>query len=132
DGTLVLGDSASGTGRLDIDATSAVFGGGSNGGVAPFTAGQLATLTNAGRIDLSNGGGAGDTFTVVGNYVGNGGALYLNTVLGDDSSASDKLVISTGSASGTTGVGILNAGGAGASTVADGILVVQAINGATT
>lgn len=132
DGTLLLGDSASGTGRLDIDATSAVFGGGSNGGVAPFVAGQLATLTNAGRIDLSNGGGVGDTFTVVGNYVGTGGALYLNTVLGDDSSASDKLVISTGSASGTTGVGILNAGGAGASTVADGILVVQAINGATT
>lgn len=132
DGTLVLGDSASGTGRLDIDATSAVFGGGSNGGVAPFVAGQLATLTNAGRIDLSNGGGVGDTFTVVGNYVGTGGALYLNTVLGDDSSASDKLVISTGSASGTTGVGILNAGGGGASTVADGILVVQAINGATT
>ncbi|HAI46281.1 MAG TPA: autotransporter outer membrane beta-barrel domain-containing protein, partial [Stenotrophomonas sp.] len=132
DGTLVLGDSASGSGRLDIDATSAVFGGGSNGGVAPFVAGQLATLTNAGRIDLSNGGGVGDTFTVAGNYVGNGGALYLNTVLGDDSSLSDKLVISTGSASGTTGVGILNAGGAGASTVADGILVVQAINSATT
>ncbi len=113
DGTLVLGDSANGAGRLDIDATSAVFGGGSNGVVAPFVAGQLATLTNAGRIDLSNGGGVGDSFTVVGNYVGTGGALYLNTVLGDDSSASDKLVISTGSASGTTGVGILNAGGGG-------------------
>ncbi|MCF7750467.1 autotransporter domain-containing protein [Bacillus subtilis subsp. subtilis] len=132
DGTLVLGDSGSGTGRLDIDATSAVFGGGSNGGVAPFLAGQRATLVNAGRIDLSNGGGPGDTFTVVGNYVGNGGALYLNTVLGDDSARSDKLVISGGSASGTTGVGILNAGGTGASTVADGILVVQAVNGATT
>jgi len=132
DGTWVLGDSGSGTGSLDIDATSAVFGGGSNGVLAPFVAGRLATLTNAGRIDLSNGGGVGDTFTVVGNYVGNGGALYLNTVLGDDSSLSDKLVISAGSATGTTGVGILNAGGTGASTVADGILVVQAINGATT
>ncbi|WP_122588361.1 autotransporter outer membrane beta-barrel domain-containing protein, partial [Pseudomonas viridiflava] len=53
-------------------------------------------------------------------------------VLGADDAASDRLVISNGVASGTTGVGILNAGGAGTETVADGILVVQAINGAST
>jgi len=132
DGPLTLGDSGTGTGTFTIDATSAVFGGGGNGRIAPFASGQLATVSNAGRIDLSNGGGAGDSFTIVGNYVGHGGALYLQTVLGDDSSVSDKLVISNGSASGTTGVGILNVGGAGAATVVDGILVVQAINGATT
>lgn len=132
DGALTLGDTGSGTGTLDIDATSAVFGGGANGRIAAFNAGQLATVNNAGRIDLSNAGGAGDSFTIVGNYVGNNGALYLQSVLGGDGSASDKLVIDSGRASGSTGVGILNAGGAGAATVLDGILVVQAINGATT
>lgn len=132
DGTLTLGDAGSGTGTLDIDATSALFGGGADGRIAPFAPGQLANVFNAGRIDLTNAGSAGNTFTIVGNYTGNGGALYLQTVLGDDSSSSDRLVISSGSATGTTGVGIFNAGGAGAATVVDGILVVQAINGATT
>ena len=132
DGGLTLGDSASGTGVLNIDATSVVFGGNASGRIAPFAATQLATVNNAGRIDLSNGGNVGDSFTIVGNYVGNNAAVYLQSVLGDDSSLSDKLVISNGVASGTTGVGILNVGGGGAATVADGILVVQAINGATT
>jgi len=133
DGDLALGDSGSGTGTLDVDATSTLFGGGANAGVVAFNPALPVTLTNAGRIDLTNGGGApGDTFTIAGNYTGNGGALYLDTVLGADDSASDRLVISGGVASGTTGVGILNAGGGGAETVADGILVVQAINGATT
>lgn len=132
DGTLTLGDAGSGTGRLDIDATSALFGGAASGRIAPFTAGQRATVRNAGRIDLSNRGTPGDSFTIVGNYVGDNGALYLQAVLGDDSAASDRLVIANGRASGHTGVGIFNVGGAGAATVADGILVVQATNGATT
>ncbi|MER2177841.1 MAG: autotransporter domain-containing protein, partial [Stenotrophomonas maltophilia] len=133
DGNLTLGDSGTGTGALDIDATSAVFAGGLDASVAPFATGQLATVTNAGRIDLSNGGSrVSDAFTIVGNYVGNGGALYLQSVLGDDSSLSDKLVIANGSASGTTGIGVLNVGGTGAATLADGIMVVQATNGAST
>ncbi len=133
DGDLRLGDSGSGSGTLDVDATSTLFGGGINAGIVAFNAALPVNVTNAGRIDLTNGsGGAGDAFTIAGNYTGNGGALYLDTVLGADDSASDRLVISNGLASGTTGVGILNAGGAGAETVADGILVVQAINGATT
>jgi len=133
DGDLGLGDSASGTGTLDVDATSTLFGGGVNASIVAFNAALPVSVTNAGRIDLTNGtNGAGDAFTIAGNYTGNGGALYLDTVLGADDSASDRLVISNGVADGTTGVGILNAGGAGAETVADGILVVQAINGAST
>ncbi|MBT2766957.1 autotransporter domain-containing protein [Stenotrophomonas sp. ISL-67] len=133
DGDLHLGDSATGTGTLDVDATSALFAGGINASIAAINAALPVDVTNAGRIDLTNGGhGAGDAFTIAGNYTGNGGALYLDTVLGADDSASDRLVISNGIADGTTGVGILNAGGAGAETVADGILVVQAINGAST
>ena len=93
DENLVLGDTGTGTGTLSIDATSTLFGGGANGGVTPFTAGQLATVINAGRIDLTNGGGgASDTFTVHGNYVGNGGLLLL-TPSSATTFASDKLVI---------------------------------------
>ncbi len=130
---LVLGDSETGTGTLSIDSTSTLFGGGANSAVTPFAAGQLATVINAGRIDLTNGGDSlADTFTIAGNYTGDGGMLLLQTELGDDSSASDKLVISDGSASGSTSISVINVGGAGASTVQDGIMVVEAVNGATT
>lgn len=132
DGALVLGDAGSSSGTLDIDATSALFASGTANSIAAFAAGAFATVNNAGRIDLGSNATAGDVFTIAGHYIGNGGALYLDTVLGDDSSASDRLVISGGSASGTTGIGVRNAGGGGAETVADGILLVQALNGATT
>lgn len=133
DGDLILGDSGSGTGVLDIDATSVLFAGGLDARVAPFAGAQLATLNNAGRIDLSNGSnGAGDAFTVVGNYVGSGAGIYLQSVLAGDGAASDRLVVSGGVASGSTGLGILNAGGSGAATLADGILVVQSVNGGRT
>ncbi|CAI2935514.1 autotransporter family protein [Aminobacter niigataensis] len=131
DGNLVLGDAGTGTGTLTVDATSTLFGGGQNAHVLAVSG--LANVINAGRIDLTNGGGGtGDTFTINGNYQGNGGLLFLDTVLGSDGSASDKLVISGGTATGSTGIEIVNAGGAGGLTVADGILVVEAIGGATT
>ncbi|WP_048648920.1 autotransporter domain-containing protein [Nitratireductor soli] len=133
DDTLVLGDSGTGTGILTVDSASTIYGGGANGGIAAFTAGQLADVVNSGRIDLTNGGAStSDTFTISGNYTGNGGQIFLDTVLGDDSSASDKLVIDSGAASGTTGMNIINAGGSGALTAQDGIMVVEALNGATT
>ncbi|MFT0213687.1 autotransporter outer membrane beta-barrel domain-containing protein [Pseudomonas sp. F1_0610] len=56
--------------------------------------------------------------------------IELNTVFGDDSSLTDKIIIN-GSAKGQTGLKFVNAGGAGASTK-NGILVVDAINNATT
>ncbi|ELS2105941.1 fibronectin-binding autotransporter adhesin ShdA [Salmonella enterica] len=64
----------------------------------------------------------GNTLYVDGNYTGNGGSLYLNTVLGDDDSATDKLVI-TGDASGTTDL-YINGIGNGAQTT-NGIEVVD-------
>lgn len=133
DGDLVLSDFTTSGGTLNIDPTSAVFAGGLNASVRSFTAGQQVTLNNAGRIDLSNGSsGAGDAFTIAGNYVGNGGGVYLQSVLGADGSPSDRLVISNGVASGSTGLGIINTGGGGAETLADGIMVVQSINGGST
>ncbi|MFS2043311.1 autotransporter outer membrane beta-barrel domain-containing protein, partial [Stenotrophomonas geniculata] len=131
DGDLVLGDSGSGTGTLTVDDTSTVYAGSGGHAIRPFNSGALVEMVNAGRIDLT-GTGAGDVFTVRGNYRGDGGGLYLRTVLGVDNSTSDRLVIDGGTATGTTGIGVLNAGGSGAATLADGILVVQALNGGRT
>ncbi len=115
DGTLKLGDSGTGTGSLSVDASSTLYGGGFNSAIQAFTAGQLAQVTNAGRIDLTNGStGATDRLTISGNYVGAGGLLLVQTELGDDSSASDRLVLSGGTASGSTGISVVNVGGAGA------------------
>jgi type V secretory pathway adhesin AidA len=133
DADLVLADATTADGTLDIDSTSTVFAGGLDASVRSFTAGQQVNVINAGRIDLSNGSnGPGDAFTIAGNYVGNNGGVYLQSVLAGDGAPSDRLVISNGVASGSTGLGILNAGGSGAATLADGILVVQSINGAST
>ena len=129
-GTLKLGDSATGTGALDIDRTSALLVG--TGTIEPFTAGQLVNVANSGLIDMTTGSStASDSLTINGNYTGNGGQVALQTVLGADDSASDKLVISNGTFAGTTGLLINPLGGAGAATVRNGILVVQALNGAS-
>jgi len=131
DGVLLLGDAQSGRGTLTVDASSALFATGTAGGIAAFAPGAWVDVFNAGRIDLSSDARTGDRFTIAGNYTGRGGAVYLDTVLGGDDAASDRLVVSGGRISGTTGLGILNAGGSGALTGGDGILVVQALNGAS-
>jgi autotransporter family porin len=129
-----MGDAGTQTGTVSIDATSTLFAGGdTNPSILPFTAGQLVTVINAGVIDLTNGAvSTSDRLTITGNYVGTNGRLLLQTFLGDDASPSDRLIISGGSATGSTVVGITNIGGPGALTRSDGILVVQAVNGATT
>ena len=58
--------------------------------------------------------------------------MTINTFLGGDGSPSDRLVISGGAATGDTSVHVTNVGGPGALTTGNGILVVDAINGATT
>ncbi|RZL61512.1 MAG: autotransporter outer membrane beta-barrel domain-containing protein [Variovorax sp.] len=96
---------------------------------------MLGTLTNAGTVHMLPGAGglAGAYKTVtVDSYTGQGGRINLNTYLGDDSSPSDRLVINGGTATGTTTLGITNAGGTGAQTTGNGILLVDAQNGATT
>ena len=71
------------------------------------------------------------TLTAV-NYIGQGGTLGLNTLLGADGSPSDRLVISGGTATGNSLMKITNTTGAGALTTGNGILVVDTINGGTT
>ncbi|MHC8314253.1 autotransporter family protein [Pseudomonas sp. LB3P31] len=123
--SLVLGDSTSGTGAINVDASSTLTS--AQGSIAPFTAGQLATLNNAGTIDLTSGNSrTNDTLTVQGNYAGNGAKLLLQSVLGDDSSASDKLVVSNGTLTGNTVITVQNLGGIGGLTQQNGIQLVEA------
>jgi len=104
-----------------------------------------ATLSGFGHLytDVSNQGTVwpghaipGDTnygtLTIHGNYVGQGGLLELNTYLGTDTSPSGVLAIDGGAVTGTTGVIVHNTAGSSAPTMGNGILVVSAINGATT
>ena len=130
---LVLGDSGTGTGMLTINSTSTLFSGQQQRSILPFTAGQLVTVVNAGTIDLTNGGtSTTDRLLINGNYVGQNGRLLLQSVLAGNRSPSDRLVVSGGQMSGNTSIGITNVGGQGALTLGNGILVVQAVNGATT
>ena len=129
-GIFVFGDSVSQTGSMTINGSSTLLV--DTGVLSPFTAGQVVTLTNSGSINMTTGSSiATDTLTVNGNYNGTGGTLALQSILGSDGSPSDKLVISQGTISGSTGINVTNLGGAGAATLQDGIQVVQATNGAT-
>ena len=87
-------------------------------------------VNNAGTI-FTLGAGPGTTLTVA-NYVGASGNVVFNTFLGADNSPSDRLVVNGGTATGTTTLTIHNTTGPGEPTTANGILVVNAINGATT
>lgn len=92
------------TASIDSDSTWLLTG--------DSNVGQL-TLGNSGTVALGNG----STFNTltVDTFTGNGGTLLFNTQLGDDTSATDKLIV-TGDTSGQANVRVLNAGGAGAKT----------------
>lgn len=123
------------SGRFDLPATLTspavnVLPGATVAGTGTFAG----NVTNQGTLlPGPNDGVNFGAFTVRGNYFGGSGALVqVNTVLAGDNSPSDKLVIDGGTASGGTGLRVVNRGGLGAPTLADGILVVQAVNGGTT
>lgn len=120
EGTLWLTDTGvigvpdvSGLGAVNVDS-GATFGGSGvvNGDVY-----------NSGKIAMSHEGETGNTLTINGNYTGDNGNLYFNTQLGDDSSPTDKLVIS-GDTSGNTTVYVANVNGKGAQTK-NGIEVID-------
>ncbi|WP_370521105.1 autotransporter outer membrane beta-barrel domain-containing protein [Pantoea sp. BAV 3049] len=81
-------------------------------------------LQNSGNVWIgSSNQPVGNHLVVNGDYAGNGGHLHLNTALGGDSSATDKLTVN-GNTSGTTGVSVMNAGGTGAQTL-NGIEIIH-------
>lgn len=112
------------TGNLDIGTGSTFIGTGGGAGVYSVSG----NVANAGLINLQDGA-VGDVFSVGGNYIGSGGRLLVDTYLGTDGSASDRLIVA-GDTSGTTSLVVTNAGGPGAATLSDGILVVQ-VDGAS-
>jgi outer membrane autotransporter protein len=155
-GTLAVGDAAhpgaalSGGGNTNVAPGATLGGYGSvfgkvtnNGTIAvadglPQFAGSGAgtftingQLVNAGLAQVG-GAGVGNRLHVVGNYVGQNGVIGLNTYVAGDGAPSDRLVVDGGTATGTSSLRIQNVGGPGAQTLADGIQVVQATNGATT
>jgi outer membrane autotransporter protein len=155
-GTLVVGDPStpaaalSGGGHVTV-VTGATFGGygsvtGNVSNHGTIVAGNatpgfgasptgtftiIGTFVNTGTVNLASDPAVGNVLQVK-NYVGSNGVMNINTVLGDDTSPTDQLVINGGTATGNTSVHVNNAGGAGALTLANGIPIVRAINGATT
>ena len=102
----------------------------------------VTTFTNSGVIDLQSNPVPGDVLVITGGrtaglagpgtYISNGGSLMLDTVLneGGAKTLSDTLVLDGTSvgAGGATQTFIRNAGGTGALTQGDGILVVQVLD----
>ena len=157
-GTLAVGDFAhpsdalSGGGLISVESGGTLGGYGSvtgpvtNSGViaagsaTPGFSGSptgtftiIGNLLNQGVIQLASGASIGNVLEVRGSYFGAGGRMDINTFLGGDGSPSDRLVINGDpAATGETSVHVTNVGGPGALTTANGILVVNAINGATT
>ncbi len=108
--------------HLAIDATS---------GWEVRASSTLNDLENAGTLSFATP--TNDDFkvlTIAGDYTGNDGLIVFNTVLGDDSSKTDRLIIE-GLVSGTSRVGVTNAGGLGAMTTGDGILLIDAAQAST-
>lgn len=91
-------------GMLTLDATSQWHVRGDS---------SLGTLDNGGTVHfMAPAGCAFKTVTVHGNYTGHGGLLVMNAALGNDNSATDRLVVA-GDTAGSTRVRINNAGGSG-------------------
>ncbi|UIJ44831.1 autotransporter-associated beta strand repeat-containing protein [Sphingomonas cannabina] len=127
-GTLLLtGDSSGYTGATTVAAgTLAVTGKlGSavavNGGSRLEGTGAVGSVANAGIVAPGQGGFG--TLTVGGSYTGSGGRLEIETVLGGDSSQTDRLVVNGGTAGSTT-IDVVNRGGLGAQTV-EGIKIID-------
>jgi autotransporter family porin len=95
---------------------------------------QLTADSSVGRLALATGGtlelGDGNAFHALtaDSFTGSGGTVAFNTVLGDDTSATDRLHV-LGDTSGQAFVSVKNAGGAGAQTV-EGIQLIQ-VDGAS-
>ncbi len=125
-GTLTLNTAGTYTGATNVDGgtlkqgAAGVFNNASSG----YTVGTdgtldlggfdttLAALSNGGLITMGTQQTAGTTLSVTGNYTGTGGTVVINTVLGDDSSKTDRLKVG-GDTSGTTNLKVNNRGGLG-------------------
>lgn len=102
------------------------------GGTLRILGGELRGVGIVGSTTLeANGvispGNSSGTLTIRGDFIGNGGLLKMQTVLGGDNSPTDQLKI-TNSAYGNARISVVNLGGTGAATV-EGIKLVDIIDG---
>jgi autotransporter family porin len=84
---------------------------------------RVGRLVNNGTVDFADLNNF-NTLTVTGDYAGDGGLLKMNSVLGDDGSQTNRLIVNGNVQQGTTRVAINNLGGHGAQTV-EGIRIVE-------
>ena len=125
--TKLTGISSAFTGATSVEAGTLSVNG-LLGGTMTVLGGRLQGIGTVGTTALAAGGTIAPgnsigTLTINGNYMGNGGTLDIETVLGGDASPSDRLVV-TGNTSGSTNVKVINVGGGGAQTV-EGIKIVD-------
>ncbi|MEG2566461.1 MAG: autotransporter outer membrane beta-barrel domain-containing protein, partial [Acinetobacter sp.] len=112
----------SGTGEVQGSINNAGLFVAGNGVSGSFTVGG--DLSNQGAISLGNiGQSAGNQLVVEGNYHGKNGLINFDTVLGDDLSVTDKLIVK-GDTTGNTNVSVTNAGGQGSQTL-EGIELIH-------
>lgn len=84
--------------------------------------GTVGTTSHDAGATIAPGNSIG-TLTINGDYIGKGGLVEIETVLGNDSSSTDLLNI-TGNTSGTANVKVINVGGVGAPTI-EGIKIID-------
>ncbi|WP_309084929.1 autotransporter outer membrane beta-barrel domain-containing protein, partial [Chelativorans sp.] len=124
--SALSGDSSAFTGATTISNGTLAVDGALCGRLALLGSGRLqgtgsvCDTKNSGTIAPGNSIG---TLTVVGDYIGQGGTLAIEALLGGDTSPTDVLAV-TGATSGTTNVQVTNLGGNGAPT-REGIRIVD-------
>lgn len=117
-GASYIESNAAGTGTLALTMNDAVWN------MRDSSTLTSLTLNAGGTINFQHAEDAAwQTLTINEDYTGNGGKLVFNTVLSDDTSETDRLIVK-GNTSGRTAVDVNNIGGAGAQTV-EGIEIVS-------
>ena len=117
-GASFIESNAAGTGTIALTMNDAVWN------LRDSSTLTSLTLNAGGTINFQHAEDASwQTLTIKDDFIGNGGKLVFNTVLFDDTSETDKLIVE-GNTSGQTGVEVNNIGGAGAQTV-EGIEIVS-------
>ena len=117
-GASYIESNANGTGTIALTMNDAVWN------MRDSSTLTSLTLNAGGTINFQHADDAAwQTLTISDDFIGNGGKLVFNTVLFDDTSETDKLIVE-GNTSGHTGVEVNNIGGTGAQTI-EGIEIVS-------
>ncbi|MBG0640491.1 autotransporter outer membrane beta-barrel domain-containing protein [Enterobacter asburiae] len=117
-GASFIESNAAGTGTIALTMNDAVWNLRDSSTLTSLTLNAGSTINFQHAEDA-----AWQTLIAKDDFIGNGGKLVFNTVLFDDTSETDKLIVE-GNTSGQTGVEVNNIGGAGAQTV-EGIEIVS-------